>query len=88
GSGLSTYLTGDAKLENIVYHTEIDGLDVIPAGPILPNPADLVDSKPMKKLIETLVEQYDNVILDGIPVMELADTRLLSRQVDGVLLVA
>jgi len=88
GKGLSTYLNGASDVENIVYHTEIEGLDVIPAGPIMPNPADLIDSKPMKKLLDRLAKDYDNVILDGIPVMELADTRLLSRQVDGVLLVA
>ncbi len=88
GSGMSTYLSGKTNIESIIYHTEIDGLDVIPVGPIMQNPADLIDSKPMKQLIERLVKDYDNVILDGIPVMELADTRLLSRQVDGVLLVA
>ena len=88
GNGMSTYLSGDTNLESIIYHTEINGLDVIPAGPIMSNPADLIDSKPMKKLLDRLVKEYDNVILDGIPVMELADTRLLSRQVDSVLLVA
>lgn len=88
GNGMSTYLSGKTNIESIIYHTEIDGLDVIPVGPIMQNPADLIDSKPMKQLIERLVKDYDNVILDGIPVMELADTRLLSRQVDGVLLVA
>lgn len=88
GSGMSTYLSGKTNIESIIYRTEIDGLDVIPVGPIMQNPADLIDSKPMKQLIERLVKDYDNVILDGIPVMELADTRLLSRQVDGVLLVA
>lgn len=88
GNGMTTYLSGQTDLDSIIYHTDIEGLDVIPAGPILPNPADLIDSKPMKILLDRLVKDYDNVILDGIPVMELADTRLLSRQVDSVLLVA
>jgi capsular exopolysaccharide synthesis family protein len=88
GPGLSSYLTGDAGLDKIVYSADVSGLDIIPAGPIMPNPADLIDSKRMKELIDHLVKKYDNVILDGIPVMELADARLLSRQVDSVLLVA
>jgi len=88
GPGLSSYLNGSSGMDNIVYKAGIDGLDIIPAGPIMPNPADLIDSKRMKDLIDNLVKKYDNVILDGIPVMELADARLLSRQVDSVLLVA
>jgi len=90
GFGLSSYLSGESEsdLANIVYHSEINGLDIIPAGPIKLNPADLIDSKRMKDLLEQLVKEYDHVILDSIPVMELADARLLSRQVDSVLLVA
>ncbi|MGI9534943.1 MAG: GumC family protein, partial [Thermodesulfobacteriota bacterium] len=86
--GLSTYLSGKTDYKNIVKETKYGGLDVIPAGKVLPNPADLIDSKKMKDLIKQLVKEYDNVIFDGIPIMELADTRLLSRQVDSVLLVA
>jgi polysaccharide biosynthesis transport protein len=90
GFGLSSYLSGesDSDLANIVFQSEINGLDIIPAGPIKQNPADLIDSKRMKDLLNKLVKEYDNVIFDSIPVMELADTRLLSRQVDSVLLVA
>lgn len=88
GPGLSSYLAGNSGLDKIIYNADIEGLDIIPAGPIMPNPADLIDSKRMKELIDHLVRQYDNIILDGIPVMELADARLLSRQVDSVLLVA
>ena len=86
--GLSSYLSGNTEYKDIIITTDYDGLDVIPAGKVLPNPADLIDSKKMKLLIDQLVKDYDNVIFDGIPVMELADTRLLSRQVDSVLLVA
>ncbi|MGI9534649.1 MAG: GumC family protein, partial [Thermodesulfobacteriota bacterium] len=86
--GLSTYLDGKTDYKSIINSTNYGGLDLIPAGKVLPNPADLIDSKRMKDLIRQLVKDYDNVILDGIPIMELADTRLLSRQVDSVLLVA
>ncbi|MGI9534994.1 MAG: polysaccharide biosynthesis tyrosine autokinase, partial [Thermodesulfobacteriota bacterium] len=86
--GLSTYLDGKTDYKSIINPTNYGGLDLIPAGRVLPNPADLIDSKRMKDLIKQLVKDYDNVILDGLPIMELADTRLLSRQVDSVLLVA
>lgn len=89
GFGLSSYLNkeSDSDLENIIYHSDINGLDIIPAGPIKLNPADLLDSKRMKELLEHLIKKYDHVILDCVPVMELADARILSRQVDSVLLV-
>ncbi|GIW47788.1 MAG: chain-length determining protein [Deltaproteobacteria bacterium] len=85
--GLSSYLVGRIELQGIIYHTEINGLDLIPAGPIPPNPAELLGSNRMKELVERLLEEYDHVIIDGPPVMGIADSRLLCRIVDGVLLV-
>ena len=85
--GLSTYLVGKGEVENIVTKTDISGLDFVSSGPIPPNPAELLGSKRMKELIDTLVEKYEHVIIDGAPVAAFADSRLLSRLVDGVLLI-
>jgi len=85
--GLSTYLVGKMELSGVINHTSIDGLDMIPSGPIPPNPVELLGSKRMKELIEHLLEEYDNVVLDGPPIIGFADSRLLSSMVDGVLLV-
>lgn len=87
GYGLSTYLVGKRELHGIISRTDVDGLDIIPAGPIPPNPAELLGSRRMRDLIKSLLEQYDHVIVDGAPVSGFADSRLLSRLVDGVLIV-
>ena len=85
--GLSTYLVGKMELSGVINRTSLDGLDLIPSGPIPPNPAELLGSKRMKELIKRLLEEYDHVIFDGPPIMGFADSRLLSSVVDGVLLV-
>lgn len=85
--GLSSFLVGNESLEGVIQLTDIEGLSFIPSGPIPPNPAELVGSKKMKELLDILEEDYDQIILDGTPIMGFADSRLLSRLVDGVLLV-
>ena len=85
--GLSTYLVGKEVLDNIISQSNIDGLDIIQSGPIPPNPAELLGSKRMRELLEILSERYEHIIIDGAPITGFADSRLLSRLVDGVLLV-
>lgn len=85
--GLSTYLVGKEILDNIVVESNIEGLDIIQSGPIPPNPAELLGSKKMKNLLEVLSEKYEHIIIDGAPITGFADSRLLSRLVDGVLLI-
>ena len=87
GSGLSTYLIGKYTLEDTVKGTEIDNLSVIMSGPIPPNPAELLGSERMRELIQTLEEQYDVVLFDAPPLLGFADSQLLARAVDGVLIV-
>ncbi len=87
GAGLSTYLIGKYQLEDTVRKTEIDNLHVIMSGPIPPNPAELLGSERMKELIHALQEQYDIVLFDGPPILGFADSQLLARAVDGVLIV-
>lgn len=87
GAGLSTYLIGKYPLEDTVRETEIDNLHIIVSGPIPPNPAELLGSERMKELIHALQEQYDIVLLDGPPILGFADSQLLARAVDGVLMV-
>ncbi|MGH7884527.1 MAG: GumC family protein [Thermodesulfobacteriota bacterium] len=85
--GLSSYLIGEISIESVIRKTEIEGLDFLPSGPIPPNPAELVGSIRMKELVELLEKNYDQIILDGAPIAGFADSRLLSRLVDGVLIV-
>ncbi|MDA2919008.1 polysaccharide biosynthesis tyrosine autokinase [Desulfobacterota bacterium AH_259_B03_O07] len=85
--GLSTYLVGKMGLPGVIHHTDINRMDIIPTGQLPPNPAELLGSKKMKELIEHLNEEYDCVLIDSPPITGFADSRLIARSVDGVLLV-
>ncbi|MGI9535148.1 MAG: polysaccharide biosynthesis tyrosine autokinase, partial [Thermodesulfobacteriota bacterium] len=87
GFGLTNYLIGEADIEQIVHRIDSTDLDVVYSGTIPPNPGELLGSNKMNDLVSCLTEKYDYVILDGAPVMGFADSRLLSRYVDGVILV-
>lgn len=88
-NGLSDILTGktDGNLSAHLFKTDIDNLYVLPSGARPPNPVDLLDSVVMHRLLNTLAEHFDHVILDCAPTLDLADTGVLFRHVDGVILV-
>ena len=85
--GLSSYLVGESDYTEIIVESNLDGLKIITSGPIPPNPAELVGSRKMRELIERLEDEFDLIILDGSPIGGFADSRLLSRLVDGVVIV-
>ncbi len=85
--GLSAVLSGAASLKDAIVSSNIPGLDVIPAGPVPPNPAELLQSKAMVSVIEELEKSYDMVILDGTPVIAVTDAAVMANQVDGIVLV-
>lgn len=87
--GLTNILVGDKKPEDISYkYPDLDNLHIITAGPIPPNPAELLGSKRMEEFIREVKKEYDMVILDTPPVGLVTDSAVLSRLVDGVILVA
>jgi Mrp family chromosome partitioning ATPase len=67
--------------------TELDGLALVPAGPLPPNPADLVASRAMLGLVEWLRAHSDVVILDSPPVLAVTDSIVLSKYADATILV-
>ncbi|MFQ5900569.1 MAG: GumC family protein [Thermodesulfobacteriota bacterium] len=85
--GLSNFLTGNANLKSIVKSTKVPGLFLTPAGPISPNPAELLSSLKMRELIKKLNKHIDFIIIDSAPVMGFADTPTLTTMVDGVIMV-
>jgi len=85
--GLTNILVGEEDWKSSVNSTSIKGLDYITVGPIPPNPAELVGSERMREMMETFLEQYDRVILDSPPIMAVTDPLVLSKMVDGVVLV-
>lgn len=87
GLGLSSLLTRQAELEKAVLPTKVDNLSILTAGPIPPNPAELLSSRSMENLILQLREEYDVIILDAPPLLQVADSRITSKLTDGVVLV-
>jgi capsular exopolysaccharide synthesis family protein len=78
-AGISTFLAGKNSYEEIIKHTNIEGLDVILAGPIPPNPAELIETKRTEELISAASKNYDYIVLDTPPVALVTDAILLSR---------
>ena len=88
-TGLSSYLAGACDMEGCTYpYPGVPELAVIPAGPIPPNPADLLSSQRLVDAIELLRSQYKFVVIDSPPIMLATDAAILSTWSDGVLLVA
>lgn len=86
-TGLSNLLTRKWQFDDVVKQTEIEGLDLLTSGPLPPNPAELLGSNTMDALLEELMERYDIVIIDGPPILSVADAQILSNKCDGAVLV-
>lgn len=87
GKGLVELLTGQIMLEEALRTDVLKRVSVITSGRIPPNPAELLGSDEMSGLIISLSEQFDYVLIDCPPVLPVTDSVVLSRLVDGVLLV-
>ena len=80
--GLSNYLVGQSQITEIIQETNIDNLFVIPAGPIPPNPAELLERPAFKQLLEELKNQFDFIIIDNAPVSRVTDGLITSKLSD------
>src|SRR5215467_5331520 len=88
--GLSSILssdTSDDEMLSMVRNDEESGLSVLTSGPIPPNPAELLGSDQMHRLLAVLQANYTHVVVDSPPVSSFTDGVLISTMVDGVLLV-
>lgn len=81
-SGLSTYLSNQSDLNSIIFKTEAEGLDFIPAGPVPPNPSELLHSARMKTLLQELKKTYDYILIDTAPVGLVSDSIPIIRNSD------
>ncbi len=87
--GLTNYLSGEPNTEHLIKRCKgLPKLRVITSGPIPPNPAELLSSDEMKKLLQFLKGRYKHVIIDSPPAISFTDAAILSTLVDGVVLVA
>ena len=85
--GLSMALVQDQGHQQYTRETAVPGVMVLTGGPIPPNPAELVGSQRMKRLIQEVSEQYDMVLIDTPPIIAVTDAAILAQEVDGVILV-
>jgi capsular exopolysaccharide synthesis family protein len=85
--GLSTYLSSDIRLRDLIQPTGFPNLSVLTSGLVPPNSADLVSSEKMRYLLQKLSNYYDHILVDSPPVHSCTDPVILSRQVEGVILV-
>jgi succinoglycan biosynthesis transport protein ExoP len=89
-AGLSSILssaTSEAEMLAMVSSDEVTGLYILTSGPIPPNPAELLGSEQMRRLLSTLQANFSHVVVDSPPVSSFTDGVLISSMVDGVLLV-
>lgn len=85
--GLSELLRGTAELMDVISKDPATKTFVIPAGSIVPNPADLLMSQPMRDLIAELRAEFDYIVLDTAPLLPVVDALALATIVDKVLMI-
>ncbi len=85
--GLTTYLTDSVEIRNVVKSTEIPNLFLVNAGPVPPNPAELLGSDKMNRFIRMMSEETDFIMFDLPPMLEISDALVLGAKVDGLVLV-
>jgi exopolysaccharide/PEP-CTERM locus tyrosine autokinase len=87
--GLSEYLKGEAHLPDILLKTGVGNLVVLPGGRPSDNPAELISSESMKRLVQEMKQRYRDryIIFDSSPVISTADTLLLGSCMDGIIFV-
>jgi len=85
--GLSTLLAGAENVRDCIHPTEVEGLFLLPSGPIPPNPAELLALGRFDHVLNEVTGWFDHVVIDAPPVLGLADAPLLSSVCEGTLMV-
>jgi len=85
--GVSTWLIGKDNLKDIIKDTAFDNLSIIPAGPIPPNPSELIALEKTSELLKLLKESYDVIIIDSSPIGIVSDTLHLASFADACVMV-
>ncbi|MEX5631733.1 polysaccharide biosynthesis tyrosine autokinase [Parafrankia sp. FMc2] len=92
-AGLTSVLIGAADLDDVLQHWGEgrvgDGrIEILPSGPVPPNPSELLGSRHMAELLQVLDSRFDIILVDAPPLLPVTDAAVLSTRMDGVLLVA
>jgi succinoglycan biosynthesis transport protein ExoP len=87
GMGLVSYLTGQKDWRDAVMPSGVENLDALVCGPVPPNPAELLSSDRMRAMLEEARGEYQFVVVDSPPLLNVSDSRILATLVEGVILV-
>lgn len=85
--GLTNCLVGESPILELLQDTEVPNLRVLTSGPLPPNPAELLGTSRMDRLLDALKDVSDYILIDSPPVIAVTDAGVLARKADGVLLV-
>lgn len=85
--GLSHYLSGQVKLDEICCSTNIPNLDIVLAGPVPPNPSELLSNEAFRAMLEKMRKDYKYVIIDTPPLGNVIDGAIVARECDGSVIV-
>jgi polysaccharide biosynthesis transport protein len=85
--GVSTAIMGDAAVRDLIIHSEIPNLDILPSGPIPPNPAELFHTDRFREILVQCRHGHDKIILDAPPTGPVTDPAIIGSMADGVLMV-
>jgi capsular exopolysaccharide synthesis family protein len=86
--GLTNWLSGETEVDNLIQtYGAQPNLKFLTSGPMPPNPAELLGSAEMRKVLEKLSERFAHIVIDSPPAISFTDASILSTMVDGVVLV-
>jgi capsular exopolysaccharide synthesis family protein len=85
--GLSSLLAGSDNIAECIHPTQVERMFLLPSGPIPPNPAELLASGRFKEILDEVLTKFDHVVIDGPPVLGLADAPMLASATEGTLMV-
>jgi capsular exopolysaccharide synthesis family protein len=85
--GLASVLLGKSTAEQAIQQTGMEGLSILPCGPIPPNPSEMLNSQAFMDMVNALCTQYDQLVIDSPPVEPVTDARILAASCDVTVLV-
>jgi capsular exopolysaccharide synthesis family protein len=85
--GVTSLTMNPLLLEHSSLSTQVPNLDLLPAGPMVPNPAEFLHSAAFASMLRKLAESYDRIVIDSPPASIVSDSAILATQADGVVFV-
>jgi capsular exopolysaccharide synthesis family protein len=85
--GISSVMAGDVQLNDAICKSEVPNLDILPCGPMPPNPAELLHTERFRQILAQCRGSYDRVVLDSPPIAPVTDPAIIGSVTDGVVLV-